>query len=118
KTHQTKLTQGFNFNFSIWQNDTGFRKFLSQFHIQSSFIIDRSILRDGNGIAWNPFGKASDELVAENSNIRNSIYFHRGKQHYTTIYSLINNRAKYLMNYSSLDNKITPHHLQFQHLLN
>ncbi len=118
KTHQTKLTQVFNFNFSIWQNDTGFRKFLSQFHIQSSFIIDRSILRDGNGIAWNPFGKASDELVAENSNIRNSIYFNRGKQHYTTIYSLINNRAKNLMNYGSLDNKITTHQLQFQHLLN
>src|SRR5690606_29151953 len=55
KTHQTKLTQVFNFNFSTWQNDTVFKKFLSQVHIQSSFIIHRSILRDGNGIAWNPF---------------------------------------------------------------
>lgn len=118
KTHQTKLTQVFNFNFSIWQNEIGFKKILSQFHIQSSFIMDRSILRDNNGIAWNPFGSSSDNLVAENSNIRNSIYFNRGKQHYTTIYSLINNRAKNLMNYGSLDNKITTHQLQFQHLLN
>ncbi len=118
KTHQTKLTQVFNFNFSIWQNEIGFKKNLSQFHIQSSFIMDRSILRDNNGIAWNPFGSSSDNLVAENSNIRNSIYFNRGKQHYTTIYSLINNRAKNLMNYGSLDNKITTHQLQFQHLLN
>src|SRR5690606_36259940 len=97
---------------------TGFRKFASRFHIQSSFIIDRSILRDGNSIAWNPFGTAGEELVAENSNIRNSIYFNRGKQKYTTVYSLINNRAKNLMNYGSLDNKITSHQLQFQHLLN
>lgn len=118
KTHQTKLTQVLNFNFSIWQNDVDLKRFLSQFHIQSSFIIDRSILRDGNGIAWNPFGSSSDELVAENSNIRNSIYFNRGKQKYTTIYSLINNRAKNLMNYGSLDNKITTHQIQFQHLLN
>lgn len=118
KTHQTKLTQIFNFNFSTWQNETGFKKFASQFHIQSSFIIDRSILRDGNGIAWNPFGMPNEELIAENSNIRNSIYFNRGKQHYTTIYSLINNRAKNLMNYGSLDNKITTHQLQFQHLIN
>ena len=118
KTHQTKLTQVFNFNFSIWQNEIGFKKFMSQFHIQSSFIMDRSILRDNRGIAWNPFGSSSDNLVAENSNIRNSIYFNRGKQHYTTIYSLINNRAKNLMNYGSLDNKITTHQLQFQHLLN
>lgn len=118
KTHQTKLTQVFNFNFSIWQNESGFKKFTSQFHLQSSFIIDRSILRDGNGIAWNPFGSSSDELVAENSNIRNSIYFNRGKQKYTTIYSLINNRAKNLMNFGSLDNKITTHQIQFQHLLN
>src|SRR5690554_1622022 len=81
-------------------------------------MIDRSILRDGNSIAWNPFGRAGEELVAENSNIRNSIYFNRSKQKYTTIYSLINNRAKNLMNYGSLDNKITTHQLQFQHLLN
>src|SRR5690554_4585072 len=87
KTHQTKLTQIFNFNFSTWQNETGFRKFASRFHIQSSFIIDRSILRDGNSIAWNPFGTAGEELVAENSNIRNSIYFNRSKQKYTTVYS-------------------------------
>src|SRR5690554_24615 len=118
KTHQTKLTQIFNFNFSTWQHETGFRKFASRFHIQSSFIIDRSILRDGNSIAWNPFGTAGEELVAENSNIRNSIYFNRSKQKYTTVYSLINNRAKNLMNYGSLDNKITTHQLQFQHLLN
>lgn len=118
KTHQTKLTQVFNFNFGTWQNETGFKKFTSQFHIQSSFIIDRSILRDGNNIALNPFGSSGDELVAENANIRNSIYFNRGKQKYTTIYSLINNRAKNLMNYGSLDNKITTHQLQFQHLLN
>src|SRR5690554_2948412 len=118
KTHQTKLTQIFNFNFSTWQHETGFRKFASRFHIQSSFIIDRSILRDGNSIAWNPFGTAGEELVAENSNIRNSIYFNRGKQKFSTIYSLINIQAKNLMNYGSLDNKITTHQLQFQHLLN
>jgi len=118
KTNQTKLTQVFNFNFSTWQNQLGFKKFISQFHIQSSFIIDRSILRDGNNIAWNPFEQSTDALVAENSNIRNSIYFNRGKQKYTTIYSLINNRAKNLMNFGSLDNKINTHQLQFQHLLN
>lgn len=118
KTHQTKLTQVFNINFSIWQNDEGFKQFLSKFHLQSSFIIDRSVLREGNGIAWNPFGSSGEELVAENTNIRNSIYFNRGKQHFTTIYSLINNRAKNLMNFGSLDNKINTHQMQFQHLLN
>jgi len=118
KTHQTKLTQVLNINFSIWQNESGFKKLASLFHVQSSFIIDRSILREGNGIAWNPFGSATEELVAENSNIRNSIYFNRGKQKYTTIYSLINNRAKNLMNFGSLDNRITTHQIQFQHLLN
>lgn len=118
KTYQTKLTQVFNFNFGSWQNETGMKRFLSQFHIQSSFILDRSILRNNSGIAWNPFAGEDDELVADNSNIRNSLYFNRGKQKYTTIYSLINNRAKNLMNYGSLDNKITTHQLQFQHLLN
>src|SRR5690606_24986905 len=94
KTYQTKLTQVFNFNFGSWQNETGMKRFLSQFHIQSSFILDRSILRNNSGIAWNPFAGEDDELVADNSNIRNSLYFNRGKQKYTTIYSLINNRAK------------------------
>lgn len=118
KTHQTKLTQIFNFNFNTLQQDSGLKRLISKFHIQSSFIIDRSILRDGRSIAWNPFGTSGEELVAENSNIRNSIYFNRGKQKFSTIYSLINYRAKNLMNYGSLDNKITTHQLQFQHLLN
>ena len=117
KTHQTKLTQVLNFNFSTWQNNKGFKKFASQFHIQSSFIIDRNVLRDGQSVALNPFASTDENLVAENSNIRNSIYFNRGKQRYTTVYSLINNRAKNLMNFGSLDNKITTHQLQFQHLI-
>lgn len=118
KTHQTKLTHIFNINFNNWQQQSGLKRLMSKFHLQSSFIIDRSILRNKNNIAWNPLGSKEEELVAENSNIRNSIYFNRGKQKYSTIYSLINNRAKNLMNYGSLDNKITTHQLQFQHLLN
>src|SRR5690554_251627 len=118
KTYQTKLTQVLNFNLNIWQQQSGLKGFMSKFHLQSSFIIDRSILRNKNDIAWNPLGSTGEELVAENSNIRNSIYFNRGKQKFSTIYSLINIQAKNLMNYGSLDNKITTHQLQFQHLLN
>lgn len=118
KTHQTKLTQIFNFNFSTWQNTSGFKKVLSKFHVQSSFIVDQSVLRAGNKIAWNPFGGVGDDLVTENTNIRNSIYFNRGKQKYTTIYSIIINKAKNLMNFGSLTTEINTQQLQFQHLLN
>ncbi len=117
KTHQNKFTQMVNFNFSSWQNTTGIRKFMSQFHNQTTYLIDRNILREGNSIPLNPFDNSTEDLVAINSNFRNNFYFNRGKQRYSTTYSYIENRTKNLLNFGSLETRIKTHQLVFNHLV-
>ena len=117
KTHQNKFTQLLNINFSTWQHTDGIRRILSMFHNQTSYLIDRNILRNGNKIPLNPFSDAGDDLVSINSNFRNTLFFNRGKQRYTTAYSYIENRTKNLLNVGSLESKVATHQLQFNHLV-
>lgn len=117
KTHQNKFTQLLNINFSTWQNSNGIRRVLSLFHNQASYLIDRNILRNGTEIPLNPFSDAGQDLVSINSNFRNTLFFNRGKQRYTTAYSYIENRTKNLLNVGSLESKVTTHQLQFNHLV-
>ena len=117
KTNQNKVTQLINFNFNSWQNDHGLKKWMSQFHNQISYVMDRNILREGNKIPINPFSEAEDQLVSISSNFRNTLYFNRGKQRFTTAYSYIENRSKNLLNVGSLESKLATHQLQFNHLV-
>jgi hypothetical protein len=45
KTHQNKFSQALTLNPSQWNNKLGVKKFLSHFYNQTSFLIDRKILR-------------------------------------------------------------------------
>lgn len=117
KTHQNKFTQLINFNFASWQNKEGWQRFMSKFHNQFTYLIDRNIRRDGNNMQLNPFDNSMNDLLAINSNFRNTFYFNRGKQRYTTNYSYIENRAKNLLNFGSLENKMTTHQMQFNHIV-
>jgi len=117
RTHQTKFSEVLNLNFSIWQNETGFKKWISKFHNQTTFLIDKNILRNGQEIQWNPFAKTDENLVATNENFRNNFYFNRSKQHFSTTYSYIQNRTKNLLNSGSVEGNLKTHQFQFTHLV-
>ena len=117
RTHQTKFSEVLNINLSVWQNETGFKKWISQFHNQTTYLIDKNVLRNGQDIQWNPFAKTDDNLVAISENFRNNFYFNRAKQRYSTTYSYIQNRTKNLLNSGSIDGKLKTHQLQFTHLV-
>jgi len=44
-THQNKFSQSVTFNPGQWQNEGGFKKFMSHFYNQASYIVDRKINR-------------------------------------------------------------------------
>lgn len=117
KTHQNKFSQVLNINFNTWQNEDGFKKFASQFHNQTTYLIDRNVARDGKGVQWNPFDQSTEDLVAINANFRNNFYFNRGKQRYSSTYSFIQNRSKNALNFGSLENNLKTHQFQFTHLV-
>ena len=117
RTHQNKFSQSLNFNFNQWQNEKGFKKFASHFYNQTSFLIERKIIRNGNNFEMNPFSKNEDELIGLNTNFRNSLFFNRGKQFHSTTYSYLLNENQNLLSVGSIAAKNKSHQIQYQHLI-
>jgi hypothetical protein len=117
RTYQNKLSQTVTFNGNVWQNGTGFKKFLSNFYNQTSLIIDKKVTRNSNSFEWNPFSKNEENLIGLNNNFRNSVFFHKGKQRNSVTYTFNSSSLKNLLNFGSQENYIKSHQLQYAHLV-
>jgi hypothetical protein len=117
RTYQNKLSQTLTFNGNVWQNETGFKKFLSNFNNQTSLIIDKKVARNSNSFEWNPFSKSEEDLIGLNNNFRNSLFFHKGKQRNSMTYTYNSSQLKNLLNFGSQENLIQSHQLQYVHLV-
>jgi len=113
QTHQTKLSQSININLQQWSNKTGFKKVASHFQNQTFLLIDNKQERIGDSFNMNPF--ETENLLGLNSSFKNSLFFNRGKQRYSTTYSIINSRVKTSFTIDEIENKIKLHQLQFVH---
>ncbi len=119
KTHQNKFSQTFTVNFSRWVNEKGIKKTLSHFYNQTSYLIDRKVRRAGNNFNLNPFeAGGGEDLLGLNQNFRNTLFFNRGKQKYTTSYTYLITRIKSLLSIGAQENNIASHQLKFNHKLN
>jgi len=117
KTHQNKFSQAVILNANQWQNEKGFKKILSYFYNQTSFLIDRKIIRGNANFDLNPFSSSDDDLLGLNSSIRNSLFYNRGKQDHSVTYTYLKNRAKNLLSVGSQENNNQSHQLQYAHLV-
>ncbi len=116
KTHQNKFSQSLLINPSSWTNQKGFKKLLSHFTNQSSILIDSKKERVGNRFQFNPFD-ISDAVLALQFNIRNSLFYNRGKQQYSTTYTYLESRNKTAFSIGDQEHTITSHQLLFSHKL-
>ncbi|HEY0091167.1 MAG TPA: hypothetical protein VGB43_01660, partial [Flavobacterium sp.] len=116
KTHQNKFSESVTFNPNQWQNDKGFKKFLSYFYMQTSYSIDRKIEREADNFDLNPFSSSDENLLGLNSGFRNSLYYNRGKQDHSVTYSYLDNKARTLLSIGSQENYNSSHQLQYAHL--
>lgn len=116
-THQNKFSQAINLNPSGWINAVGFRKFLSHFYNQSSYLVERKIKREGNNFDLNPFAANSTNLLGLSTSIRNSLFFNRAKQYHSVTYTFLSNSVKSLLVSDVLQNNNISHQLQYVHLL-
>ncbi len=117
RTYQNKLSQTLIFNGNAWQNESGFKKFASNFYNQTSLIIDKKVARNSNSFEWNPFSKNEEDLIGLNNNFRNSLFFHKGKQRNSVTYTYNSSSLKNLLNFGSQENYIKSHQLQYVHLV-
>ncbi|OCB76838.1 hypothetical protein [Flavobacterium crassostreae] len=116
KTHQTKFSQALTLNPNIWQNATGYKKFLSLFYNQTSFIMDRKTKNSGTNFNLNPFNGSPNNVLGLSLSFRNRLFYNRGKQHNSITYSYLNNQAKNLLTIGSQESKNSSHQLQYTHL--
>lgn len=118
RTHQNRFSQSVTLNANQWQNEKkGFKKFLSYFYNQASLLIDRKIERTGDNFDLSPFTGKEDNLLGLTSSIRNSLFYNRGKQDHSVIYTYINNRGRSLLNFGNQENANSSHQLQYTHLV-
>jgi hypothetical protein len=117
RTHQNKFSQSLNLNPIKWQNAEGFKKTLSHFYNQTSYLIERKTERNGDNFYFNPFTASDENLLGLNSSFRNSLFYNRGKQKHSVTYTFIQNRLKSFLSVGSQESKNASHQLQYLHLL-
>ncbi len=116
KTHQNKFSQSIILNPNQWQNEDGFKKILSYFYNQTSYIVDRKVENKGDNFDLNPFNNSTENVLGLNSSFRNSLFFNRGKQDHSVTYSYIQNKTKNLLSIGSQEAKNSSNQLQYSHL--
>ncbi|WP_411893200.1 hypothetical protein [Winogradskyella sp. A2] len=116
RTHQNRLSQTITFNFQqLSTSKDKWDKFFSHFYNQTSFLIDRKVRRDGNNFNLNPFEEDEENELALNNSIRNVLFYNRGKQRYTTSYTILTNTSRNLLSIGFQENKLTNHQFNFNH---
>lgn len=117
KTHQNKFSQSLTLNPSQWQNAKGFKRVLSHFYNQSSYLIERKIRRNGDNFDLNPFSNDDSNLLGLNTSFRNTLFYNRGKQKHSTTYTFTQNELQSLLSVGSQESETKSHQLQYTHLV-
>ncbi|MDP5157426.1 MAG: hypothetical protein NWQ07_02465 [Flaviramulus sp.] len=116
KTHQNRLSQTIIINPSQWSVlDNKSKKFWSHFYNQTSYLIDRKTRRNGNSFNLNPFENNLENQLGLQLNFRNVLFFNRGKQHYTTSYTFLENTTRTILSIGFIENSLKSHQLNFNH---
>lgn len=115
KTNLNKFSQSVSINPSSWQKNH--KNWLSHFVNQSFILIENNKLKNGNSFNLNPFDISDDDVIGLQFSLRNSLYFNRGLQHFSTTYTYT--KAKNVTNLitGSQQNFNKVHNLLFVHKL-
>lgn len=116
-TQRAKWSQSLTLNPMQWKTSKGIKRLLSRFYNQTFLSIDNEQERQDNAFNLNPFALDDDRQISLLYNFRNSLFFNRNKQHFSTHYNFINTRAKQQLIIGSQENKNRIHQIEFQHKL-
>ena len=116
KTHQNRFSQTLTVNPSQWSvSKNKSQKFWSHFYNQTSYLVDRKLKRDGGSFNLNPFESSLDNQLALQLNLRNVLFYNRGKQRYTTSYTYLSNKNRSILSIGFIENALKSHQLNFNH---
>ena len=114
-TTRVKFRQAINFNFKQWKNKNGFKKTLSHFNNESLLSLENEQSRIGNSFNFNPFNFDENKIIGLNLSLRNSLYFNRNIQKYSTSYTFGKQRNKQQYFIGTQENNTKTHQIDFTH---
>lgn len=114
KIREYNFSEIITLNPKTWENSEGFKKFISHFYNQTSYVINRKVKRENGDFDVNPFEDSENDLGLV-SNLRNALFFNRGKQQYSGSYNYISTSSDVLLSIGSQKNTLTSHQLNFNH---
>ncbi|PKA82740.1 hypothetical protein ATE92_0877 [Ulvibacter sp. MAR_2010_11] len=115
KIRENKFSQIVTINPKTWENAAGFKKFLSHFYNQTSYVLDRKVRRKNDAFNINPFEDGGEDQLGLVLNFRNALFFNRGKQKYTTSYTYISTSSDNLLSLGLQKNELKSHQGNFNH---
>lgn len=117
RSHQNKFSQSINVQANKWQNELGFKKVISHFSDQFFYLIQSNEKRDGGSINFNPFRISDEDLLSLDKQFRNSFFYNRGLQKWSTGYVYANNRKRTFFSVDNQDITLRSHQFLFDHRL-
>jgi hypothetical protein len=117
KTNHNRFSQSFIINPAIWQNGNSYQKTLSNFYMQTSFILERKVKNKGEQLALNPFDSQTEDILGLLKSFTNSLSYNRGKRDNSVTYTYTKNEIQNLVSIGTIKNNNSFHQLQYQHLL-
>ncbi|WP_298763311.1 hypothetical protein [uncultured Polaribacter sp.] len=114
-TQRAKFRQAINLNFTGWKNRKGILKTIAYFANESFLSIENEQHRIGNSFNFNPFKFKEENLVGLNFSFRNSLYFNKNLQKFSTTYTYGNLRNKQQFLIGAQENNVTSHQINFAH---
>lgn len=115
KIRQNKFSQTLTLNPQSWSQESGFKKVLSHFYNQTSYLLDRKIKRQNDGFHLNPFKDGGEDQLGLVLNFRNVLFFNRGKQRYSSSYTFLSTSSDNLLATGLQRNDLNSHQVNFNH---
>lgn len=116
KVHRNKLSGSLDINAAQWRQKTGFKKLLSHFSNQVNLLIDNKKERTNLLDGLDPFS-GFERALALNYHFKNSLYYNRGQQRFSTAYTYIKGRNNNRFSISGQSQAQEIHQLDFNHKL-
>lgn len=114
-TRENNFSQLITINPATLVNGKKKNKFLSHFYNQTALTLSRKVKNDTKIIEFNPFKTGGDNELSLVKNFKNTLFFNRGKQHYTTSYTYVNASNKNTLSIGFVSTQIENHQVQFTH---
>ena len=116
-TQSAKINQSITINASQWGTKKGLKKILSHFYNQFYLNSSNEEERTRNTFNFNPFNVNRAQQISINFNIKNSLYFNRGLEHFSTTYTFANAKNKQQYIIGSQATETSYKQIDFQHKL-